>query len=137
VRAYRDALDCQMGRELSMSSSRRWSTQNVAESRFRDPVGQDCVRIEAVKGVGEELVSGNAIPERYQFDLRLLAERLVYAWAQYIEMAKRRLTPSVSSGDHTRPAADANDKQKIAEHVPRHWSDCFPHAVRGSTLSGQ
>jgi pyruvate,water dikinase len=131
VRAYRDALGLPNGAATIDVIVQEMVDANVAGVSFsRDPVGQDCVRIEAVKGVGEELVSGNAIPERYQFDRETLAERSYKPGRQYIEMR--------SDGSRCRLVGRAirgrrlthDQARTIAEHVLA-LERLFPHAVRG------
>jgi phosphoenolpyruvate synthase/pyruvate phosphate dikinase len=131
VCAYRDALGLPNGATTIDVVVQEMVDADVAGVSFsRDPVAQDRVRIEAVKGVGEELVSGNAIPECYQFDRKTLAERSYKAGRQYIEMrsdgSRCRLVGRDVRGRRLTPG----QAKAITEHVLA-LEQLFPHAVRG------
>lgn len=131
VRAYRDALGLPDGAGMIDVVVQEMVDADVAGVSFsRDPGAQDCVRIEAVKGIGEELVSGNAIPECYQFDRETLAERSYRPGRQYIEMrsdgSRVRLTGRAIRGRRL----THDQAQGIAKHALA-LERLFPNAVRG------
>jgi pyruvate,water dikinase len=131
VHAYREALGLPDGAATIDVVVQEMVDANVAGVSFsRDPGAHNCVRIEAVKGVGEELVSGNAIPECYQFDRETLTERSYKSGRQYVEMhsdgSRCRLVGRAVRGRRLTQA----QARVIAEHALA-LERLFPHAVRG------
>jgi pyruvate,water dikinase len=131
VSAYRSALGLETGPTTIDVVIQEMVDASVAGVSFsRDPAGEGQVRVEAVKGIGEELVSGNAIPERYQFDRRTLTELSYKSGRQYVELrgdgTKARLV-----GRAIRARRLTQDQARQVAAYALELERLFPHAVRG------
>lgn len=131
VSAYRGALGLDAGATTIDVVVQEMVDATVAGVSFsRDPAGEGHVRVEAVKGIGEELVSGNAIPERYQFDRRTLTEFSYKSGRQYVELrgdgTKARLV-----GRAVRARRLTQDQARQVAAYALDLERLFPHAVRG------
>jgi phosphoenolpyruvate synthase/pyruvate phosphate dikinase len=131
VQAYREALGLPTGSTTIDVIVQEMVDADVAGVSFsRDPAAQDCVRIEAVKGIGEELVSGNAIPECHQIDRETLAERSYKHGRQYIEMRSDGSRCRLIGRDVRGRRLTPEQALTIAEHTLA-LERLFSHAVGG------
>jgi pyruvate,water dikinase len=104
------------------------SVAGVAFSR--DPANDDCVRVEAVKGIGEELVSGNAIPESYVFERATLTQRDYRAGRQYLAVRKDGTRSRIAPREIRARRLTVDQARVIAKQTVA-LEDLFPDAMRG------
>jgi pyruvate,water dikinase len=131
IRAYRAALDFPSSPAPVDVVVQEMVDACVAGVAFsRDPMHVECVRVEAVRGLGEALVSGGAIPEALvvgRSDFRI-HER--HSGRQYIEFRRdgtqRRLT-----GREIRATRLSDDQARLIARQACSLEATFPEASRG------